>query len=344
MKTLDGLLGDTLYEIIDRETEIMHKVQNMILEVAESFLEAVSVCGELDALLSLALVAREHNYVRPILNSETSIIINNGRHPLVESAGNSFVPNTFSSGGPHSKIKVITGPSNCGKSIYLKQVALIVYMAHIGSFVPAESAQIGAVDAILTCMYLEESLLHGLSSFGMQLNQMSHIFQERSGKSLVIMDEYGKGTKVANGIGLLVGTIESFINDPATCPHTLLATHFHTLHNHLPARPHVMYLTFESIRHEGELVYLYQLKEGRASSSYASLVGQAAGLSNDIVRRQQQITHAFSSKRKLLPQLMTRKEPVWNKALPLVQMLLDADLSTQEGAEELLKDMATALN
>ncbi|KAH7935288.1 hypothetical protein HPB52_005713 [Rhipicephalus sanguineus] len=142
MKTLDGLLGDTLYEIIDRETEIMHKVQNMILEVAEAFLEAVSACGELDA------------------------------HPLVESAGSSFVPNAFSSGGPHSKIKIITGPNNCGKSIYLKQVALIVYMAHIGSFVPAESAQIGAVDAILTCMYSEESLLHGLSSFGMQLNQV----------------------------------------------------------------------------------------------------------------------------------------------------------------------------
>ncbi|KAH7935290.1 hypothetical protein HPB52_005715 [Rhipicephalus sanguineus] len=172
---------------------------------------------------------------------------------------------------------------------------------------------------------------------------MSHIFQERSGKSLVIMDEFGKGTKVANGVGLVVGTIESFISDPAACPHTLLATHFHTVHDHLPATPHVTYLTFESLRHEGELVYLYQLKEGRASSSYASLVGQAAGLSKDIVQRQQQITQAFSSKRKLLPQLMTRKEPVWNKALPLVQMLLDADLATQEGAEELLRNMPAAL-
>ncbi|KAL1431566.1 hypothetical protein MTO96_014082 [Rhipicephalus appendiculatus] len=274
MKTLDGLLGDTLYEIIDRETEIMHKVQNMILE------------------------------------------------------GGGGIPGSRLSlcGGPHSKIKIITGPNNCGKSIYLKQVALIVYMAHIGSFVPAESAQIGAVDAILTCMYSEESLLHGLSSFGMQLNQMSHIFQEKSGKSLVIMDEFGKGTRVANGIGLVVGTVESFISDPATCPHTLLATHFHTVHDHVPASPHVTYLTFESLRHEGELVYLYQLKEGRASSSYASL-----------------ITQAFSSKRKLQPQLMTRKEPVWNKALPLVQMLLEADLSTQEGAEELLRNMPAAL-
>ncbi|XP_075731249.1 mutS protein homolog 5-like isoform X2 [Rhipicephalus microplus] len=343
MKTLDSLLGDTLYEIIDRETEIMHKVQNMILEVAEAFLEAVSACGELDALLCLALVAREQNYVRPVLNSGTAIVINNGRHPLVESAGSSFVPNAFYSGGPHSKIKIITGPNNCGKSIYLKQVALIVYMAHIGSFVPAESAQIGAVDAILTCMYSEESLLHGLSSFGMQLNQMSHIFQEKSGKSLVIMDEFGKGTKVANGIGLVVGTIESFISNSATCPHTLLATHFHTVHDHLPATPHVTYLTFETLRHEGELVYLYQLKEGRASSSYASLVGQAAGLSTDIVGRQQQIMHAFSSKRKLQPQPMTRKEPVWNKALPLVQMLLEANLSTQEGAEELLRNMPAAL-
>ncbi|KAH6940958.1 hypothetical protein HPB50_011104 [Hyalomma asiaticum] len=302
----------------NRETEIMHKVQNMILEVAEAFLEAVSACGELDALLSLALVAREHNYVRPILTSETAIVITNGRHPLVESAGSSFVPNTFSSGGPHSKIKIITGPNNCGKSIYLKQVALIVYMAHIGSFVPAESAQIGAVDAILTCMYSEESLLHGLSSFAMQLNQ-------------------------ANGIGLVVGTIESFVADPATCPHTLLATHFHTVHDHLPATPHITYLTFESLRHEGELVYLYQLREGRACSSYASLVGQAAGLSNDIVRRQQQITQAFSSKRKLLPQPMTRKEFVWNKALPLIQMLLDADLPTSGSAEDLLQNMAAAL-
>ncbi|XP_049273399.1 mutS protein homolog 5-like [Rhipicephalus sanguineus] len=150
-------------------------------------------------------------------------------------------------------------------------------------------------------------------------------------------------TLQANGVGLVVGTIESFISDPAACPHTLLATHFHTVHDHLPATPHVTYLTFESLRHEGELVYLYQLKEGRASSSYASLVGQAAGLSKDIVQRQQQITQAFSSKRKLLPQLMTRKEPVWNKALPLVQMLLDADLSTQEGAEELLRNMPAAL-
>ncbi|KAH9366218.1 hypothetical protein HPB48_016783 [Haemaphysalis longicornis] len=259
-----GISGKEGLSLFDRETEIMHKVQNMILEESEVLLEAVANCGELDALLSLAVVAREHNYVRPVLSNGPVITINGGRHPLVETAATSFVANTFASGGPHPKVKVITGPNNCGKSVYMKQVALIVYMAHIGSFVPAESAEIGAVDAILTCMYSEESLLHGLSSFGMQLNQ-------------------------ANGMGLLVGTIQSFLREPATCPHTLLATHFHTLHEHLPVSQNVTYLTFESIRHEGELVYLYQLREGRASSSCASVVAQAAGLSADIIHRQQQV-------------------------------------------------------
>lgn len=343
MKTLDALLGDTLYEMIDRETEIMHKVQNMILEESEVLLEAVANCGELDALLSLAVVAREHHYVRPVLSNGPVITINCGRHPLVETAATSFVANTFASGGPHPKVKVITGPNNCGKSVYMKQVALIVYMAHIGSFVPAESAEIGAVDAILTCMYSEESLLHGLSSFGMQLNQMAHIFQARSGNLLVVLDEFGKGTKLANGMGLLVGTIQSFLREPATCPHTLLATHFHTLHEHLPVSQNVTYLTFESIRHEGELVYLYQLREGRASSSCASVVAQAAGLSADIIHRQQQIMEAFSTHTKLEPREMTRKDAVWNKILPLVTMLLDADLSTREAAEALLKNMSDAL-
>ncbi|EEC08802.1 hypothetical protein IscW_ISCW006273 [Ixodes scapularis] len=136
-------------------------------------------------------------------------------------------------------------------------------MAHIGSYVPAEAALIGPVDSIRTCMSVDESLLHGLSSFALDLQQ-------------------------ANGIGLLVATIESFLEDSDQCPHVILATHFHLLHDILPSSPLLSHQTFASLHHQGEMVYLYQLIEGHARGSCAGLVALSANVARDVVQRQQQ--------------------------------------------------------
>ncbi|KAM7286876.1 mutS protein homolog 5 [Ixodes scapularis] len=334
---LDGILGDTMYEIIDRETEIMFKVQKIILEVAGTLIDSVAVCGELDALLSLALVAHERGYVRPSLSADPVIQINGGRHPLLEVTTSSCVPNSYSSGGSHAKIKVLTGPNNCGKSVYLKTVALIVYMAHIGSYVPAEAALIGPVDSIRTCMSVDESLLHGLSSFALDLQQMSQIYQGRGERSLVVLDEFGKGTRRANGIGLLVATIESFLEDSDQCPHVILATHFHLLHDILPSSPLLSHQTFASLHHQGEMVYLYQLIEGHARGSCAGLVALSANVARDVVQRQQQIVKSRSANSNIGVLRLERKQHDWTEVQEAVDMLLSTRLSTPDAGDGLLQ-------
>lgn len=197
---MDLLLGDTQCEIIDHETKIMHKLQNVILEASNVLLNIMDYSAELDCLISLSLIARELNYTRPKITRDGIICITKGRHPLQEFCVSSFVPNNIMNGGKYGKIKLLTGPNASGKSIYLKQVALIVYLAHIGSFVPAESASITLIDHIFTRIHTVESVSIGLSTFMIDINQMSDALRYATSNSLVIIDEFGKGTETMKNI------------------------------------------------------------------------------------------------------------------------------------------------
>ncbi|XP_064476724.1 mutS protein homolog 5-like [Ornithodoros turicata] len=341
---LDAMLGDTLCEIMDRETEIMQSLQGRVLEIAGLLVEAVSVCGELDALLSLVLTAKEHNYVRPAITSEPIICIENGRHPLVENASTNFIPNSYVSGGRCSKVKVITGPNSCGKSIYLKQVALVVYLAHIGSYVPAKAACVGPVDAILSCIHVEESILLGLSSFAIQLNQMAHVFQEKGANSLVVVDEFGKGTRASRGAGLLIGTIGKFLSEPQSCPHALFSTHFNMLQDHLPVSPLLSYQTFETVKYNDDLVYLYKLKDGIAESSCASVVGRLASLRSDVIRRQLEVLENMRSRSAFLRRNQTTRANISESCKrDTLEMLTEMEDFTEASCTTFVQNVRAAL-
>ncbi|XP_067679638.1 mutS protein homolog 5-like [Haliotis asinina] len=291
-RELDRLLGDTMCDITDHETSILHRLQNKILEHTDVLYLVMEHAAELDCLMALATCAREFDYVKPELVKDPVIDIKAGRHPLQELCCTPFVPNDFHSGGNSGKIKLLTGPNACGKSVYLKQIALIVYMAQIGSFVPAEHAVIAMVDRIFTRVKSLESVSLGLSTFMLDINQMAESLRNANERSLVIVDEFGKGTETTDGLSLFCSCLKYWLAQNAQCPHVLMSTHFHSLvhQNMLPQSDQLQFLTLDTLHNGKELVFLYQIVEGHTTSSYASHIAAQAGLPQDVVNRGTQVS------------------------------------------------------
>ena len=185
----------------------------------------------LDALLSLARVAMENNYVRPLINTEGSIAITEGRHPVVEKTlqDATFVPNDSFMDNFDKRMLIVTGPNMAGKSTYMRQTALIVLLAHIGSFVPAASADIALVDNIYTRIGASDDLAGGQSTFMVEMSELSFILRSATGNSLVILDEIGRGTSTFDGLSIAWATVEYLVNKSKSGAKTLFATHYHEL-------------------------------------------------------------------------------------------------------------------
>lgn len=252
MREMDGHFGDLYGIISDREIEIHHELAQYVLEF-EGLLSAVSdVCGELDSMLALAQGARLYNLSRPKLSDDNKITIKSGRHMLQELSVPSFVPNDtsvvgvsdFDATGENSMLDVssehsaythetgssmliLTGPNYSGKSVYLKQVALIVYLTHIGSYVPAESAKIGLTDKILCRVTTRETVSRAQSAFMIDLQQISQALSLSTPKSLLVIDEFGKGTDTSDGAGLACAVFNHLIGLGSDRPKVIAATHFH---------------------------------------------------------------------------------------------------------------------
>ncbi|XP_029694058.1 mutS protein homolog 5 isoform X5 [Takifugu rubripes] len=193
-KELDSLLGDLHCDIRDMETAVMTQLQNSILGRSASLYKVLDLIAELDCLMAMSSASQEYGYTSPKLTNHKRITVMEARHPLLELCSPVFVPNSFRSLDSQGRVKVITGPNSSGKSIYLKQVGLIVFMALIGSDVPAKEAEVGLVDGIYTRMQSRESVSVGLSTFMIDLNQMAQALNSSTGNSLVLIDEFGKGT------------------------------------------------------------------------------------------------------------------------------------------------------
>ncbi|XP_067137660.1 mutS protein homolog 5-like isoform X3 [Centruroides vittatus] len=300
-KELDSLLGDTQCEIIDHETWIMHKLQNVILETSNVLLNVMNYSAELDCLISLALIAKEFNYIRPEITRDGILHIVKGRHPLQEHCVSSFVPNDTKSGGKYGKVKLLTGPNASGKSVYLKQVALIVYLAHIGSFVPAEMAKITIIDHIFTRIHTVESISVGLSTFMIDINQMSVALRYATSNSLVIIDEFGKGTEAMDGLALLASSLQFWLKENVNCPHCFVSTHFHSLLNILNPAEQLCYQTMDTLLEDGNLIFLYQLKDGKTDGSYAHHVATLAGIPSKLVDRAKEIADILKNNKEIIP-------------------------------------------
>ncbi|XP_033212595.1 mutS protein homolog 5-like isoform X2 [Belonocnema kinseyi] len=292
-RELDEQLGDVKVKISRRQNAIMMKLVKFIVRYLGEILNAIRLCAELDVMLSLYMVARDSNYVRPKMVESQMIAIKRGRHPLKEAFVTSFVPNdTFSGEGSNSLVKILTGPNACGKSIYLKQIALIVFMAHVGSYVPANSATIGVISRITTQILSNNSIsLLNASTFLQDIRQINSALYSTTSDSLVIIDEFGRGTSEIDGSALLASVVTHFLERGLECPHIFAATHLHRVLDLLPRGPLMQIQTFEFLQptDESDIVFLYRLTEGASKLSFAHAVAKHAGLDPNIIKRAIQV-------------------------------------------------------
>lgn len=290
---MDEVIGDSHLIVLKHETEIMYQIVDYIRDHVTSITTMLDKIKMLDCLLAFSDVAREFDLVKPNLVMKQQISIKQGRHILQQHCVDSFIANDYDSSSEDGFIKIFTGPNSSGKSVYLKQVALIVYLAHIGSFVPAEKAIIGIVDYIHTRIKTTESVSTELSSFTLDLRQMYSCLYNSTPNTLIVIDEFGKGTADVDGLSLLYACIRHFIDRNICCPHLLISTHFHSLIAALPPSSLLRSQMLDFVINKEEITYLYKVKDGSVSSSFAHLAALSVGLPKNIVDRAKQVLDAM---------------------------------------------------
>ncbi len=276
------------------EREIFESLRLAVIDAAERIRAAAEAVGELDALASLAEVARQEGWVRPEVSDGESIEIRGGRHPVVERmlrtrSADGFVPNDSDLDCGGRQILLLTGPNMSGKSTYLRQVALIALMAQMGSFVPADSAHIGVVDRIFTRVGASDRLSRGESTFMVEMRETAEILRLASRRSLIILDEIGRGTSTFDGLSIAWAVAEYLHDTPGLEARTLFATHYHELIELAHAKPRLHNAHFEVREWKEDVVFLRRLVPGGASRSYGIQVAQLAGLPERVVARAREI-------------------------------------------------------
>ncbi len=245
----------------------------------------------IDALASLAMIATQHGYVRPEMADDGTLHIVDGRHPVVESTmsgGAQFVPNDTDMDMRDNRMLIITGPNMAGKSTYMRQVALIALMAHIGSFVPAKQAHIGLIDRIFTRVGASDDLASGQSTFMVEMNEMANILINATPKSLVILDEIGRGTSTFDGLSIAWSVVEYLCDDAHGCK-TLFATHYHELSELEGRLPGVVNFRVSAKEHGEDILFLRKIVRGSADKSFGVHVARLAGVPAPVLGRAQEI-------------------------------------------------------
>ena len=275
-------------------SEIREKIENQIQRLQKSAL-AIST---LDVLSSFATVAEEFNYCMPEISEDGIIDIKDGRHPVIEKIlpTGSFVQNDTFLNEKENRLAIITGPNMAGKSTYMRQVALIVLMAQIGSFVPASSAKIGVVDKIFTRVGASDDLSMGQSTFMVEMMEVASILKEASKNSLVILDEIGRGTSTYDGLSIAWAVAE-YIADKEKCgAKTLFATHYHELTELEDKLDGVKNYSI-AVREKGEdIIFLRKIVEGGTDESYGVHVARLAGVPQNVTKRANEILRSLERK------------------------------------------------
>ena len=273
------------------EREIFERMRLAALESAAEIARAAEAVAELDALASLAEVARRDGWTRPEVDSGLRLEIRAGRHPVIEpllaarGGGEAFVPNDADLDPATRQVLVLTGPNMSGKSTYLRQVALIVLLAQLGSYVPAESARVGVVDRVFTRVGASDRLARGESTFMVEMRETAEILAHASPRSLIILDEIGRGTSTFDGLSIAWAVAEYLHDTPGLGARTLFATHYHELTDLARTKPRVANAHFAAREWNDEVVFLRRLVEGGASRSYGIQVARIAGLPAPVLRR-----------------------------------------------------------
>ena len=287
LKEYESQVLNAKERIEELERSLYRQVCAQIALHAEAITRLAAGIAVVDVIASLAEVAARHRYVRPDINQGDLINIRNGRHPVVERhlGSSSFVPNDVHLANDDVRIVVLTGPNMAGKSTYIRQAALIVLMAQIGSFVPADEATIGLVDRIFTRVGLQDDLATGQSTFMVEMVETAAILNQATPKSLVILDEIGRGTSTYDGLSIAQSVIEHLHNNPRLGCKSLFATHYHELTELARTLPGVRNFSVAVAEEEGRVVFLHRIVPGGADRSYGVHVAQLAGLPQAVVSR-----------------------------------------------------------
>ncbi len=285
----ESVRGDT-EQAAALEREIFDELRQAVVDCAVQIREAADAVATLDAVAALAEVARRDGWVRPRVEESTALEIRGGRHPVIEpllaARGDSeFVPNDTDLDSEGTQILVLTGPNMSGKSTYLRQVALIVLLAQMGSFVPAESARIGIVDRVFTRVGASDRLARGESTFMVEMRETADILTGATARSLVILDEIGRGTSTFDGLSIAWAVAEHLHDAPHLGARTLFATHYHELADLARTKQRVENAHFEAREWGDEVIFLRRLARGAASRSYGIQVARLAGLPGSVIER-----------------------------------------------------------
>jgi DNA mismatch repair protein MutS len=345
-------------KILTAEEKLGSIEQRLFLELVQHTTDYISqiqqnakVIAVLDCLLSFALTAKANKYCKPEISDSTRLAIKAGRHPVIEKqlpVGESYVPNDIYLDTESQQILIITGPNMAGKSALLRQTALIVLMAQMGSFVPAEAATIGIVDKVFTRVGASDNLSRGESTFMVEMTETASILNNLSDRSLILMDEIGRGTSTYDGVSIAWAIVEYLHQHKDFKPKTLFATHYHEL-NQL-AEDFVRVKNFNvSVKEVGnKIIFMRKLKEGGSEHSFGIHVAQIAGMPNKVVLRANEILHFLEkdkhqdSKTKKFDELPKAIQQmslfeIDPKSKAIHEMLSQIDINTISPVEALLK-------
>ena len=340
LKEYESLVLNSQDRIQELERSLFRQVCSQLGGYAEPIGRLAAGIAALDVFAAFAEVAVRYDYVRPRLNDGPVISIRDGRHPVVERTlgPGAYVPNDLQLDKEDARIILLTGPNMAGKSTYIRQTAIIVLLAQIGSFVPAAAAEIGLVDRIFTRVGLQDDLTTGQSTFMVEMEETAAILNQATPRSLVVLDEIGRGTSTYDGLSIARSVIEHLHNDPRLGCKSLFATHYHELTELAQTLPGVRNFSVAVTEEEGRVVFLHRIVPGGADRSYGVHVAQLAGLPRAVVSRAWEVlaeleksavpgrAAAPSQSRRSAPAAADLQMPLFQPEQPLTAAVLALDI------------------
>ena len=337
LKELEDMILGAEDKLAALEYDLYCEVRDSIGEQVVRIQETAKAIAHLDVLASLACVAQSNDYVRPSINTKGVIDIQGGRHPVVEKMNNNqmFIDNDTYLDNKNHRISIITGPNMAGKSTYMRQSALIVLMAQIGSFVPAKSANIGIVDRIFTRVGASDDLASGQSTFMVEMTEVANILRNATSRSLLILDEIGRGTSTFDGLSIAWAVVEHISNPKLLGAKTLFATHYHEL-TELEGKLDSVNNYCIAVREQGDdIIFLRKIIRGGADKSYGIQVARLAGVPDSVIDRAKEIsswleeTDVTDKAKNLQVRTSAKKKEVVREAVPAEKQMSLFDITRQ---------------
>ncbi|HEV7383039.1 MAG TPA: DNA mismatch repair protein MutS, partial [Dyadobacter sp.] len=340
----------------DKISSIEFRIFSELVQSAAEYVGTIQqnavIISTLDALGSFATIARKHKYVKPVISDGKELDIKDGRHAVIEQQlplGETYVPNDVYLDNNRQQIIIITGPNMAGKSALLRQTALIVLMAQMGSYVPAKSANLGLVDKIFTRVGASDNLSRGESTFMVEMTETASILNNLSDRSLILMDEIGRGTSTYDGVSIAWAITEYLHSQPDVRPKTLFATHYHELNQLAEDFPRIKNFNVAVKEVDNKIIFLRKLKPGGSAHSFGIHVAQIAGMPQPIVLRASEIMqhlekdHVTTAQKKKVREIPKNNfqlsifEPADQSLEELKEKMSQVDVNTLSPIEALLK-------